>query len=49
MIYKDYPESLWPAACRGVDLHLLKLQKDGIVSRIAEGADQWTLLPSSLH
>ena len=49
MIYKDYPESLWPAACRGVDLHLLKLQKDGIVSRIAEGADQWTLLPSSLY
>lgn len=48
MVYKDHPESLWTAACRVVELHLLKLRSDGIVTRtVVEGSDQWILLPTS--
>ncbi|KNZ72324.1 Beta-lactamase-like protein 2 like protein, partial [Termitomyces sp. J132] len=33
-LYAAYPESLWLPAARGVDLHLKKLEKDGIVRRV---------------
>ncbi|KAJ7857538.1 beta-lactamase-like protein [Mycena leptocephala] len=39
-IYAEYPESLWLPAARGVDLHLRKLEGEGIVKRIGgEGKD----------
>ncbi|KAI0345063.1 lactamase [Trametopsis cervina] len=39
-IYAKYPEHLWPAAARGVDLHLQKLVTDGKVQRLSgEGRD----------
>lgn len=34
VIYKEYPENLWLPACRSVELHLLKLQGDGLVRHI---------------
>ncbi|KIL68521.1 hypothetical protein M378DRAFT_71859 [Amanita muscaria Koide BX008] len=33
-IYALYPESLWLPAARGIDLHLKKLEADGIVKRV---------------
>jgi len=46
VIYKDYPENLWLPACRSVELHLLKLQGDGLVRHIAgEGPEaKWESL-----
>jgi glyoxylase-like metal-dependent hydrolase (beta-lactamase superfamily II) len=38
VLYKDYPESLYIPAARGIVLHLLKLQKDGKVSTTKEYA-----------
>ncbi|KAJ7439946.1 beta-lactamase-like protein [Mycena latifolia] len=39
-IYAGYPESLWLPAARGVDLHLQKLEGEGIVKRVGgEGKD----------
>ncbi|KAJ7045200.1 beta-lactamase-like protein [Mycena alexandri] len=39
-IYAAYPESLWLPAARGVDLHLRKLEADGVVKRLGgEGKD----------
>ncbi|KAJ7731199.1 beta-lactamase-like protein [Mycena metata] len=39
-IYAAYPESLWLPAARGVDLHLQKLEADGVVRRLGgEGKD----------
>jgi endoribonuclease LACTB2 len=37
-IYASYPENLWLPAARGVELHLKKLEKDGVVKR-GEGED----------
>ncbi|KAG6893952.1 hypothetical protein C0993_012628, partial [Termitomyces sp. T159_Od127] len=34
-LYAAYPESLWLPAAHGVDLHLKKLEKDGVVRRLA--------------
>ncbi|KAJ6601028.1 beta-lactamase-like protein [Mycena vulgaris] len=40
-IYAGYPESLWLPAARGVDLHLQKLEGEGIVKRVGgEGRDK---------
>ncbi|KAJ7146518.1 beta-lactamase-like protein [Mycena epipterygia] len=39
-IYAGYPESLWLPAARGVDLHLQKLEGEGLVKRLGgEGKD----------
>ncbi|KAJ6541583.1 Metallo-hydrolase/oxidoreductase [Mycena capillaripes] len=39
-IYAAYPESLWLPAARGVDLHLRKLEGEGVVKRAGgEGQD----------
>ncbi|KAJ6617408.1 lactamase [Mycena sp. CBHHK59/15] len=39
-IYAAYPESLWLPAAHGVDLHLKKLEGEGIVKRVGgEGKD----------
>ena len=48
IIYEKYPESLWLPACHSVELHLLKLQKDGIVHRVAGDGPQtlWKLASS---
>ncbi|KAL1923549.1 uncharacterized protein VTP21DRAFT_8529 [Calcarisporiella thermophila] len=48
IIYRDYPESLWPAATHGIVLHLRKLLKDKIVERIDNGDDYgyWKLAKS---
>ncbi|KAG7440049.1 lactamase [Guyanagaster necrorhizus] len=40
-IYSAYPESLWLPAAHSVDLHLKKLEKDGVVNRLG-GADEHT-------
>ncbi|GLB35524.1 putative metallo-beta-lactamase superfamily protein [Lyophyllum shimeji] len=40
-LYAAYPESLWLPAAHGVDLHLRKLQDDGVVKRVA-GEQQHT-------
>ncbi|KAG6873292.1 hypothetical protein C0995_000727 [Termitomyces sp. Mi166 len=40
-LYAAYPESLWLPAAHGVDLHLRKLEKDGVVRRLA-GESQHT-------
>ncbi|KAG6819691.1 hypothetical protein H0H93_009603 [Arthromyces matolae] len=34
-LYAAYPESLWLPAAHGVDLHLKKLEKDGVVRRLS--------------
>lgn len=34
-IYSAYPESLWLSAAHGVDLHLKKLEGEGVVKRVA--------------
>lgn len=46
VIYKNYPENLWLPACGSVDLHLRKLQRDGIVSYIGgEGPEKkWKVM-----
>ncbi|KAF9533631.1 lactamase [Crepidotus variabilis] len=43
LIYQKYPENLWLPACRGVELHLRKLQNEGmVVQGEGEGVDtQW--------
>ncbi|KAJ7213466.1 beta-lactamase-like protein [Mycena pura] len=39
-LYAAYPESLWLPAARGVDLHLQKLESEGVVRRLGgEGKD----------
>ena len=40
VIYKDYPEHIWPAAERGVHLHLQKLKTENKVELIS---DDWKL------
>lgn len=40
VIYKDYPESIWPAAERGVRLHLQKLK---IEKRVENPFEDWKL------
>ena len=42
IIYVKYPQSLWPAAERGVILHLEKLRDDG---RAQEAGGKWALVP----
>lgn len=44
-IYKDYPDSLWLPAARGMGLHLKKLEGEGRAKYLGgEGIDQrWTL------
>ncbi|KZT59738.1 Metallo-hydrolase/oxidoreductase [Calocera cornea HHB12733] len=48
VLYRAYPESLWPAAERGVGLHLDKLEGEGKVRRLlgpaAEGGEEWELV-----
>ncbi|KAK0504562.1 beta-lactamase-like protein [Armillaria luteobubalina] len=39
--YSSYPESLWLPAAHSVDLHLKKLERDGVVNRL-DGADEHT-------
>ena len=34
VIYAAYPESLWPAAANSVELHLRKLERDGVVRKV---------------
>jgi len=52
-IYVKYPESLWPAAERGVILHLVKLEKEGVVKRLSPSSDtkslreKWALINSN--
>ncbi|KAG6826525.1 hypothetical protein H0H92_015479 [Tricholoma furcatifolium] len=45
-LYAAYPESLWLPAAHGVDLHLKKLEKDGVVRRVSGGLQHtsWELL-----
>ena len=46
VIYKSYPESLWLPAAHGVDLHLKKLEVDGVVRKLGgEGVHtEWALI-----
>ncbi|KAL1757796.1 beta-lactamase-like protein [Schizophyllum commune] len=37
VIYKDYPKNLWEPAAYSVNLHLRKLEVDGVVRRSGEG------------
>ncbi|CAA7260835.1 unnamed protein product [Cyclocybe aegerita] len=48
VIYKAYPENLWLPAARGIDLHLTKLEGEGIVKRVGgEGTEtEWKVLVS---
>ena len=47
-IHQGYPEELYPAACRSVLAHLLKLERDGRVVRTGHG-DRFSLAePSGL-
>ncbi|KAF9009534.1 lactamase [Cyathus striatus] len=48
-LYAAYPESLWLPAARGIDLHLRKLEVDGLVKQVGgEGKDiQWTIVLST--
>ncbi|KAF5318017.1 hypothetical protein D9619_012256 [Psilocybe cf. subviscida] len=39
VLYKSYPENLWQPAARGVDLHLRKLEGDGLVKLITAGVE----------
>jgi len=41
VIYARYPQSLWPAAERGVVLHLEKLRDEGKAKEIGSG--KWIL------
>jgi glyoxylase-like metal-dependent hydrolase (beta-lactamase superfamily II) len=45
-IYAEYPQSLWLPAAHGVDLHLKKLEGEGVVRRVGgEGKDiSWEVL-----
>jgi len=43
VIYAQYPQSLWPAAERGVLLHLQKLKDEGKANELAKG--KWILVP----
>ncbi|TFK34886.1 Metallo-hydrolase/oxidoreductase [Crucibulum laeve] len=45
-LYASYPESLWLPAARGIDLHLRKLESDGLVERVSgDGVNaKWKLL-----
>ncbi|KAK7461050.1 hypothetical protein VKT23_008978 [Stygiomarasmius scandens] len=39
-IYAEYPENLWLPAAHGIDLHMKKLEKDGVVKRFGgEGVE----------
>ncbi|KAG5643561.1 hypothetical protein DXG03_000655 [Asterophora parasitica] len=38
-MYAAYPESLWLPAAHGVDLHLKKLEQDGVVRRVKAGGE----------
>ncbi|THV05683.1 Metallo-hydrolase/oxidoreductase [Dendrothele bispora CBS 962.96] len=39
-IYAEYPENLWLPAAHGVNLHMLKLEKDGVVKKVGgEGVE----------
>jgi endoribonuclease LACTB2 len=45
ILYKDYPETLWPAAAHGVRLHLDKLEGEGRVNMVEMGSEEgWQLL-----
>ncbi|CAI2183013.1 497_t:CDS:2 [Funneliformis geosporum] len=48
-IYAKYPESLWPAAERGVILHLIKLEKEGVLQRLSPGSDSESLRGKWAH
>lgn len=39
IIYAKYSKSLWPAAERGVILHLIKLENEGIVKKLLPGSN----------
>jgi ribonuclease/clavin/mitogillin len=41
ILYKGYPEDLYPAAARGVELHLGKLEEEGRVSKRDGG---WSII-----
>ena len=45
IIYATYPETLWLPAARGIDLHLRKLEVDGVVTKLGgDGKDtRWRL------
>ncbi|PPQ82351.1 hypothetical protein CVT25_008312 [Psilocybe cyanescens] len=47
VIYKAYPENLWLPAAHGIDLHLRKLEGDGVVRRVGGDGQHalWKLLP----
>lgn len=47
LLYKDYPENLWPAAARGIGLHLRKLESDQRARHLSgEGVEElWSLIP----
>ncbi|KAH9483637.1 Endoribonuclease LACTB2 [Psilocybe cubensis] len=47
VIYKAYPENLWLPAAHGIDLHLRKLEGDGVVRNIGGDAQHtlWKVLP----
>ncbi|PPQ67558.1 hypothetical protein CVT24_002838 [Panaeolus cyanescens] len=48
VLYKSYPNSLWLPAARGINLHLRKLEGEGLIQRVGgEGKDvRWKLLVS---
>jgi endoribonuclease LACTB2 len=53
IIYAKYSKSLWPAAERGVILHLIKLENEGVVKRLSqvsniESSDKWVLINSKI-
>jgi ribonuclease/clavin/mitogillin len=54
IIYAKYSKSLWPAAERGVILHLIKLEDEGVtkrllpVSNIESLRGKWALINSKI-
>jgi len=50
VMYASYPESLWPAAAHSVELHLRKLENDGVVRRVGGEAPHtiWELVDNIL-
>ncbi|KXN91986.1 Beta-lactamase-like protein 2, partial [Leucoagaricus sp. SymC.cos] len=46
VIYASYPENLWLPAARGIELHLVKLEKENLVKRLGgEGVETgWKLV-----
>jgi glyoxylase-like metal-dependent hydrolase (beta-lactamase superfamily II) len=48
-IYAEYPEALREAAARSVLAHLIKLEREGVVARLAPSSDRYALTDRGSH